>query len=145
MTLVSFGAGVLLGGAGLAVAALMEATYALLNPWGPVHPIVLASQVLGMTVVAAGGAAFGLMRGPHWPVVVRAPAMAGLGAVLTIIFDVLTNAATGLVFGQVRAMLIQGLPWMVGHLAWNAVIFAAIGTPLAGVFAHYRARLSSAY
>jgi hypothetical protein len=143
VTLVAFGAGVLLGGAGIAVAALMEGIYALLNPWGPVHPVVLAGQVTGMALAAAAGALFAAMRGPCWNPMWRIPALAVAGALVTMVFDVLTNAATGIAYGQVRVWLLQGLPWMLGHVTWNAIIFAAVGTPLSGVFGHYRARLSS--
>ncbi len=143
VSLVAFGCGVLLGPSGIAVAALMEATYALLNPWGPVHPVILAAQAAGMAIVAAGGATFATLGGPRWRTPWRVPALALAGAVLTTLFDLLTNVATGLVFGQMRAWLVQGLPWMLGHLTWNAIIFAAIGTPLSGVFGHYRSRLSS--
>jgi hypothetical protein len=143
VTLVAFGAGVLMGGAGVAVAALMEAIYALLNPWGPVHPFVFAAQVAGMGIAGLVGALFAAAGGPRWRPAWRVPALAAAGVSITIVFDLLTNTATGLAFGQVRVWLLQGIPWMLGHLTWNAIVFAAVGTPLSGVFAHYRARLSS--
>jgi len=143
VTLVAFGTGVLLGVAGAAVAGLMEALYALLNPWGPVHPVILAAQVFGMAFVALAGAAFARLGGPAWPQGRRALALGAIGALLKIVFDVVTNVATGLVFGQMRVWLLQGMVWTAWGALWDMTIFAALGTPLTGVFAHYRARLSS--
>lgn len=143
VTLVAFGSGVLLGAGGAAVAGLMECLYALLNPWGPVHPVILGAQVAGMALVALGGALFARLDGPRWPVRRRALALGAFGALLKIVFDVMTNVATGLVFGQVRVWLLQGMVWTVWGALWDMTIFAALGTPLTGVFAHYRARLSS--
>ena len=72
------------------------------------------------------------------------PVLAVCGAVVTLVFDLLTNLATGVLFGQMRATLIAGIPFALWHVFWNAVLFALLGTPLVAVFARYRARLAVA-
>ena len=69
--------------------------------------------------------------------------MAAAGLILTACFDFITNLATGIVFGQVRATLIGGIPFSLFHIATNVAVFAALGAPLVAVFARYRERLSS--
>ena len=73
----------------------------------------------------------------------RAAALAAAGLVLTAGFDLITNLATGIVFGQMKATLIGGIPFSLLHIATNVAMFAAVGTPLVAVFARYRERLSS--
>jgi uncharacterized membrane protein len=69
--------------------------------------------------------------------------LAVTGALLTVFFDLITNVATGLLFGQIRATLIGGVPFALLHVGSNVALFALLGTPLIAVFARYRARLSS--
>jgi hypothetical protein len=144
LTLVVFLSGMLLGARdGAMVGGLTMLVYSLLNPYGAVHPLVTASQVTGEVVAGLAGGwcvRLGLERLPAGG---RAVAM-GLAAVgLTLCFDLVTNLATGVVFGQVRVTLLGGIPFALWHTLWNVVLFVAIGTPLARVFAHYRSRLSS--
>ena len=61
----------------------------------------------------------------------------------TVWFDLVTNVATGLVFGQMRVVLLQGIPFALWHTGSNILLFALLGTPLVAVFGRYRARLSS--
>ncbi|NOT33759.1 MAG: hypothetical protein HOP12_06260, partial [Candidatus Eisenbacteria bacterium] len=57
LTLSAFAAGVLLGMRdGAAVAGLTMLAYTLLNPYGPAHPWVMASQVVGMAFAGVAGA-----------------------------------------------------------------------------------------
>ena len=72
-----------------------------------------------------------------------APRLGGLALVLTVWFDLVTNVATGLVVGQMRVVLLQGIPFALWHSVTNVLLFALLGTPLVGVFGRYRARLSS--
>ena len=144
LTLVMFCSGVLLGVRdGALVGGLTMLVYSLLNPYGAVHPLVMLAQVVGE---AAAGAAGGLLaragvagRG----VAARAVTLAAAGLILTAGFDLITNLATGLVFGQIRATLIGGVPFSLFHIGTNLVVFAAVGAPLIGVLARYRERLSS--
>ena len=143
LTLVVFASGLLLGTRdGALVGGVTEAIYSLLNPYGPAHPLVTIAQVAGMaTSGAAGGIAarLGLGRIHAAP---RAVMLVGLGLVLTAVFDLLTNLATGVLFGQMRATLIGGLPFALFHMGTNAALFGTLGVQLCGVLETYRPRLS---
>lgn len=144
LTLVVFCSGVLLGARdGALVGTLAELIFSLLNPYGAVHPLVTIAQVSGMALAGVAGglaARFGL---PSLPPVFRAVWLAGVAIVVTAWFDLTTNVASGVVYGQMRLTLIGGVPFALIHIGTNVLLFAAVGTPLAAVFAHYRSRLSS--
>jgi hypothetical protein len=143
-TLGVFGAGVLLGARdGALVGALTMLVYSLLNPYGPAHPLVTAAQLLGQIPAGLAGGAFAGLQLCARPVSVRAASLAALAAVLTLWFDLLTNVATGLVLGQMRVVLIQGIPFALWHTGSNVLLFALLGAPLVAVLGRYRARLSS--
>jgi hypothetical protein len=144
LTLVVFCSGILLGARdGMLVGAVTMLVYSLLNPYGAVHPLVTASQVAGESAAGLAGAWFARAGGPARSVPVRALLLALTAVVLTLFFDFVTNLATGILFGQVRVTLIGGIPFALWHVATNVGLFAVIGTPLSGVFWHYRSRLSS--
>jgi uncharacterized membrane protein len=144
LTLVVFGAGVLLGVRdGMLVAAITELIYSLLNPYGAVHPLVTVAQVTGMMVSGLAGGISAQLGVPALPVRVRALLLPLIGSVITFFFDLVTNMASGVVFGQMRATLIGGIPFALWHGLTNAALFAVLGTPLVAVFARYRLRLSS--
>jgi len=139
LTLVVFCSGVLLGARGGVLTMLI---FSLLNPYGPAHPLVMAAQVAGEALTGAAGAAFATAGLPERPVPVRIASLAVAALLLTATFDLLTNLATGVMLGPVRLTLLQGIPFALWHIGWNIVLFVALGTPLVGVFAHYRTRLS---
>jgi uncharacterized membrane protein len=146
LTLVVFCAGILLGARdGALVGALTMLVYSLLNPYGVVHPLVTLSQVLGEAAAGLGGAWFAAARLPERAIPVRATALALAAVMLTMFYDFITNLATGVLFGQIRATLIGGIPFALFHTATNAALFALIGTPLSAVFWQYRQRLSSSH
>ena len=144
LTLVVFCSGVLLGARdGALVGAVTELVYSVLNPYGPAHPLVTLGQVAGIALAgAAGGAIAGVGVSRHsFPV--RAVTLALTGAAITVVFDLLTNVMAGLVYGQMRAVLIGGIPFSLWHIGTNVALFALIGSPLLLVCARYRSRLSS--
>jgi hypothetical protein len=143
ITLTSFLAGMVLGMRdGALVGGSCILLYSLLNPYGPAHPLVTASQVLGEAIAGAAGgmvARARLDQRPRW----AAAALLGLAALLlTAFYDLITNVATGLVFGQLRFWLVAGVPFALWHIGWNVALFVAIGTALVGVIPRYAARLS---
>jgi hypothetical protein len=144
LTLVVFLAGTLLGaGGGALVGVLTMTVFSLLNPYGAVHPLVTAAQVAGEALAgAAGGWSIraGLERLAGAP---RAAALGAIGLGVTAVFDLVTNLATGVVFGRIGLTLIGGIPFALWHIGWNLVLFVALGTPLVRVFSHYRSRLAS--
>jgi hypothetical protein len=142
LTLVAFCSGVLLGRRdGAVVGSLTMLLYTLLNPYGPAPPLVMAAQILGMALAGVAGGAFALAGGPRWSATRRAWVLAVVAVVVTAIYDVLTNLATGLVFGQVATWMLAGIPFSLWHIGFNVALFAAIGTPLCAVLARYAARL----
>jgi hypothetical protein len=143
-TLGIFGAGVLLGARdGAFVGGLTMLVYSLLNPYGPAHPLVTAAQVLGQIPAGIAGGMFAALGLHARSVAQRGAALAVVAVVLTVWFDLVTNLATGLLFGQMRVVLLQGIPFALWHTGSNVLLFALLGTPLAAVFGRYRARLSS--
>ncbi|HEY6867158.1 MAG TPA: hypothetical protein VI792_07875 [Candidatus Eisenbacteria bacterium] len=144
LTLIMFCSGVLLGVRdGALVGGLTMLVYSLLNPYGAVHPLVMLAQVVGEAAAGAAGGLVARAGVPGRSVAARVLTLAVAGLILTAGFDLITNLATGLVFGQIRATLIGGVPFSLFHIGTNLVVFAAVGAPLVGVLARYRERLSS--
>ena len=115
--------------------------YTLLNPYGPAPPLVMLAQVAGMALAGAAGALFARIGGPSWATWRRAWTLAILAILATAAFDLMTNVATGMVFGQIRYWVLAGIPFMLWHIGFNVALFAAVGTPLTAVLARYAARL----
>ena len=144
LTLVAFCSGVLLGARdGALVGGMTMLLFTLLNPYGPAPPLVMLGQVLGSGLSGVGGALFARMAGPRWPVPARITGLVIAAVVLTAVYDLLTNVATGLVFGQMRTWLVAGIPFSLWHIAFNAVLFDVLGAPLTAVLARYGERLSA--
>lgn len=143
MTLIVFASGVLLGARdGMMVGGLTMLVYSLLNPWGAVHPLVTAAQIAGEVLPGAAGGVAARWGLAELPAPRRALFLGAIGAGVTLWFDLITNLATGVVYGQPLAVLVGGIPFSLWHIGTNLALFALLGTPLIGVFAHYRARLS---
>lgn len=143
-TLGIFAAGVLLGSRdGAVVGALTMLVYSLMNPYGPAHPLVTVAQLLGQVPAGIAGGLFAAAGLHGRGTAVRGAALGGLALALTLWFDLVTNVATGLVVGQMRVVLLQGIPFALWHGGTNLLLFVLLGTPLVGVFGRYRARLSS--
>jgi len=143
LTLVVFAAGALLGARdGALVGAITMVVYSLLNPYGPVHPYVTISQVLGEVAAGLGGAAFAGLGFLEARPFLRAALLASCAIIVTAFFDLVTNVASGIVFGQMRATLLGGIPFALIHMGTNAALFATLGVALTGVLKRYRSRLA---
>jgi hypothetical protein len=146
LTLVVFCAGVLLGARdGALVGAASELVYSLLNPYGAVHPLITAAQVVGITAAGIVGGLAARAAIASFAPAARAATLALLALGLTAFFDLLTNLAVGILYGQIGKTLIGGIPFSLIHIGTNILLFALIGTPLVGVFARYRLRLSPSH
>jgi len=142
LTLVVFGAGVLLGSFdGALVGGITMLVYTLLNPYGPAHPVVMLSQVLGTATAGVAGGWYARAGLAGRSARVRAATLGIVAVIVTAVFDVVTNVATGIVFGQMKTWLIAGIPFSLWHIGYNVLLFVAVGTPLVAVFARYSARL----
>jgi hypothetical protein len=128
---VSFFAGYLTGWAsGGVIGGTAMLLLSLLNPLGPAPPPVFAAQVVGMASVGASGALVRRVGGGAPRAVLVA---VGLGTLLTVVYDVLTNYGVAVSVGRWRdpaAIMIAGAPFAVLHTVSNAMIFGAVGAIL---------------
>ncbi len=118
------------------VGGVARLVFSVANPYGPPHPWVLAAQV-------AGGALLGACGGWFRPLLARggatgATAWLAVGLLSTAAYDLLTNAAQGVVFGSIPATLALGALPAAQHIASNVVIFFVLGR-LAGPWIGRRA------
>ena len=125
-----FLSGMLVGvGWGIWVAAVARLVFSVANPYGPPHPWVLVSQVMGAAIIGLlGGLARRVFsaRSLESPAA-RAALLGAFGFVGTLIYDLLTNVAQGIVFGAPRTTLaVAALP-SLQHIASNTAIFAVVG------------------
>lgn len=139
-----FCSGVLLGARdGALVGGLTMLVFSLLNPYGPAPPLVTAAQVGGNVAFGLAGAAYARLGLPARPVAIRTVALVSIACVATAFYDLLTNVASGLVYGQMRTLLLAGIPFALWHIGTNIALFATLGAPLSSVSARYAARLSA--
>jgi len=113
------------------VGATAMVLLSLLNPLGPAPPPVFAGQVIGMGTIGMAG---DLLKR-------TSPARARLGlysmafgAVLTLIYDIITNYGVAVSIGRWRnpaAILLAGVPFSAIHVVTNTVIFGAAGALVA--------------
>jgi len=144
LTLVVFCSGVLLGARdGALVGALTMLVFSILNPYGPAPPLVTAAQVAGNVVTGIAGAAFRRLGLAEGALPVRIVTLALSAVIVTAFYDLITNVATGLVFGQMRTLLLAGIPFALWHIGYNVALFVALGPPLTAVSARYAQRLSA--
>lgn len=143
LDLIVFCAGLLLGVRdGMLIGGLTMLVYSLLNPYGTAPPLITISQVIGEAAFGLGGGVLGNLGIARRPWIVRILTMVLAALLLTLFFDLITNLATGVLFGQMRMVLIGGIPFAAIHMGVNAALFAAVGAPLSAVLARYRERLS---
>jgi hypothetical protein len=124
-----FTSGALLGvRRGALCGGLAEAIYAGVNPNGISQPVLYAAQVLGFVILgAAGGALRPLMQ--RRAVLVQTALAAVCGFVLTLVYDLLTNAAvwvTARENASLAAIVVMGLsfPFPLAHPLGNTIGFA---------------------
>jgi hypothetical protein len=115
------------------VGAVARLAFSLANPYGPPHPWVLAAQIVGAAGIGAVGGVAGvwlLERNgrPGLGKQGRTTVLIASGLVCTIVYDLVTNVAQGVVFGSIPAALALALVPSLQHLASNLAIFAVIGS-----------------
>lgn len=129
MSLTLFAAGYFLGiPLGGVIGMLAFFLYSVLNPYGIAPPILLVSQVLGGAIIGAGGGITKLFWKRLSPVF-RVLVAAGAGAVLTLIYDILTNIGGFIAYTSkttIWAYLVGGMVFAIAHIASNTAIFAVL-------------------
>ena len=112
--------------AGCFIGGVTELIHSTLNPLGPAFPLVFVGQLLGMGTVGWAGGKFG-PQVARLGRVASIAALAGLGFVLTVFFDLLTNLALGIHLGPVLPTLAGGILFAIAHIVSNTFVFAGLG------------------
>ncbi|MEO6462001.1 MAG: hypothetical protein ABIP29_02910, partial [Candidatus Eisenbacteria bacterium] len=145
LTVILFAGGFVLGPLGGALAGALGAfLYSAINPYGSglAVPLVLLAQVMGMAIAGAVGGFVG--RAPLAAVpskLGRAAIVVAAGIAVTLVFDLLTNLASAILFGPLVPTLIAALPFSLVHVGTNAVLFAGAGVALLGALERTRRSL----
>ncbi len=131
-TVAVFLSGLLAGPAwGMWIGAVARLVFSVANPYGPLHPWILAAHVLGGALVGGiGGLARPwLLHAPDTGRSARArvPILLGCGLVATLFYDALTNVAQGIAYGSFTVSIALGILPAAQHLATNLVIFGLVG------------------
>jgi uncharacterized membrane protein len=136
MTVTVFLSGIILGsGRGMLVGALSILIYSIFNPYGPPPPQLLAAQVAGYVLAGLLG---GLLRGPLMKKGKKAVLLSALsGSVVTILYDIVTTAATALIalgpggfFRGLVGFFLTGAPFVVVHVLSNTAVFSLAVVPV---------------
>ena len=112
-------------GTGMAVGFLSWTIYGLINPYGFVLPILIATA----TMESAYGLVGGLLGREGGKMIHSHPIVAGIqyaivGLILTIVYDLVTNIVFAVSFGiDLRVALIEGAPFTLVHMISNVSIF----------------------
>lgn len=115
---------------GALVGAIAEAIYSGFNPYGVAPPPLYAAQVLGFALIGAGGGlAAPLLSRLRFGM--QAGVAAAAGFLLTLVYDVLTNAAVWLTVRETAslpAVVLGGLsfPFPLAHTGSNTLLFALV-------------------
>jgi hypothetical protein len=150
VTLTVFAAGFLLGpGAGACVGAASAALFSAFNPLGTALPPLVAAQAVGQLAVGWSGGVFG-------PLVARVEnrffsraVAAGVGFVLTVSYDVVTNAGAYVTIAGEKSLeglvkfTIAGILFVGVHIVWNTLVFGATLVPILRVLSRYREELNT--
>jgi uncharacterized membrane protein len=120
ITGLAFGSGI-----GMSVGVLSWAIYGLINPYGFVLPILIATATMESVYGLVGGL-LGREGGKtfHSNPIVAGVQYAIVGLILTIVYDLVTNIVFAISFGiDLRVALIGGLPFTLVHTVSNVGIF----------------------
>ncbi len=150
VTVTVFISGFLLGpaiGAGVgAVAAVLFSTF---NPLGAALPPLVAAQALGQAIAGLSGAVAGPMIVHRRRRLMAAVAAGGTGFVITVLYDVLTNAGAWATmagessFDALVKFIVAGTLLAGVHVVWNTMVFAVVLAPSLRVLEAYRRELTT--
>ena len=110
---------------GMSVGLLSWAIYGLINPYGVVLPILVATA----TMESVYGLVGGLLGRQEGKIIHSNPIVAGIqyaivGLVLTLTYDLVTNVVFAVVFGiNLSIALIGGIPFTLVHAISNVGLF----------------------
>lgn len=110
---------------------IMSIIFGIINPWGGFIPQIWASQVIGWFYIIIVGSIMGRegaggkrLNPSKWE-------LALTGAVVTFIFDQITNIGYSITFGvPLLLAIIAAIPFTLLHVVSNSVIFSQAVTML---------------
>jgi hypothetical protein len=106
---------------------IMSLLFGVINPWGGFIPQIWLSQVIGWFYIVAIGSIMGRKNKDGKRLEPRMWELAITGAVVTFIFDQVTNLGYSATFGVPFAVsFIAAVPFTVVHVVSNAVIFSQV-------------------
>ena len=103
---------------------IMSIIYGIINPWGAFIPEIWIAQVIGWLFMVTTGALLGNSNPTSSSNRPSGKVMCGVGAFVTLFFDLVTTVAYSWVFGVPYIIaLITGAVFFVVHVGSNAIIF----------------------
>lgn len=117
---------------GVSVGLISWAVYGVVNPQGFVLPVLLATMFSETIYGIAGGLLGKGLKNPKEETWKASVFFASVGAVLTVIYDVITNVVFGLTAGWnvVFAIVIGVIPFGLAHEISNFVFFGVGSVPI---------------
>lgn len=128
-SLITFVTGVVAGGfAGAVLGGLVMFVNTFLSPYG-FAGLITPLQMLGMALIGfIGGLFTKLGKGSMVRLCVEA---AVIGAILTIIYDIITNVGFAIMYSvPLVPTLIAGIVFSLMHIAYNTILFGFLAVPL---------------
>ncbi|MFB0523322.1 MAG: hypothetical protein ACETV1_06145, partial [Candidatus Bathyarchaeia archaeon] len=133
-SLITFFVGVIFGvTAGGMFGTLVMFVNGFLSPWG-IAGLVLPFQIVGMSIIGAGGGIFGRygVTGSTTRVALES---AILGSFLTLIYDIITNIGVALISNvPIVLALLAGVVFSFVHVVSNTFFFGLAFAPLMRIF-----------
>ena len=103
---------------------IMSVIYGSINPWGAFIPEIWLAQVIGWLFVVAAGALLGQSDPTDLHYRPSGKVIGGVGAFVTLFFDLVTTIAYSWVFGVPFVIaLITGAFFIGVHVGSNAILF----------------------
>jgi len=116
---------------GITVGGLSFAIFALFNPLGASLPPLFLAQIIGGMLIGVAGGYLRTLFSNH-SFFLQVPFFALTGAILTLIYDLLTNIGAFIAFTTEKtfyAYVVTGILFSVLHIFSNIVIFSILLLP----------------
>ncbi len=106
---------------------IMSLLFGVINPWGGFIPQIWLSQVVGWFYIVATGAIMGKTGKTGKRLEPRKWELALTGAVVTFIFEQVTNIGYSVTFGVPFIIAITAaIPFTIIHIISNAIVFSQV-------------------
>ncbi|MHA2024430.1 MAG: hypothetical protein ACW98U_00910 [Candidatus Thorarchaeota archaeon] len=106
---------------------IMSLLFGVINPWGGFIPQIWLSQVIGWLYIVSTGAIMGRVGKTGKRLEPRKWELALTGAVVTFIFEQVTNIGYSVTFGVPFIIAITAaIPFTILHILSNAIVFSQV-------------------